>query len=215
MCFFHKVKSGLAGGWWKLKAGGWKLMEILIFLLWLSGVGTALSDLIITFPTQNVRNVKLESLHPMIFFSPPPHQCFLFLEINCRPSKHPISVKTINQSYCWVLPQTFPKNNLPRAIFYGRRCFIAKRGKHVFAEMGNSTRPTNPINDMNGTLAHIYGQNYHQHHHCWKPTIRNSDRMYRLTECKSLKIGLKLLYLIFDCEISCSAEDEFDNARTK
>ena len=28
--------------------------------------------------------------------------------------------------------------------------------------MGNSSRPTNPINDMNGTLPHIYGENYQQ-----------------------------------------------------
>ena len=115
-----------------------------------------------------------------------------------HPSKHPISVKTINQSYCWVLPQTFPKNNLPRAIFYGKRCFIAKRGKHVFAEMGNSTRPTNPINDMNGTLPHIYGQKLSTTSSLLKANIYEGI-LKELKNWKSPK-------LIFDFSISFSGD---------
>ena len=147
------------------------LIETLIFLLWLSKASSAQSGLIITYPAKLSQNIELENL-----FSPQnltfPSSSVLFLKINSPLSKHPISVETINQNYCWVpSPKTFPKNNLPRAIFYGKRCFIAKRGKHVFAEMGNSTRPTNPINDMNGTIAHP--RNYQQHHPLLKAYTQN------------------------------------------
>ena len=38
--------------------------------------------------------------------------------------------------------------------------------------MGNSTRPSNPINDMNGTLPHIkYEENYQQHYQCRSSTL--------------------------------------------
>ena len=89
------------------------------------------------WPDYNFSNPKckkceiVKSLHPMIFFSPPPHQCFLFLEINCCPSKHPISVKTINQSYCQVVPKLFPRI-IFRAPYFMGKGVLSRKEENMF-----------------------------------------------------------------------------------
>ena len=88
------------------------------------------SDLIITFPTQNIGcEIGKSASHDYHF--PSPHQCFLFLEINCRPSKHPISVKTINQSYCQLLPKLFPRIIFHAPYFMGKGV-LSRKEENMF-----------------------------------------------------------------------------------